>query len=57
MLPFGIFRNRQFSGANLVTLVIYAASSGALFLVPIQLQRVLGYSPLESGRGVHPVTL
>jgi MFS family permease len=57
MLPFGIFRNRQFSGANVVTLVVYGAFSGALFLLPIQLQRVLGYSPLESGAAFIPVTL
>ncbi len=57
MLPFGIFRNRQFSGGNGVTLVIYGAFSGALFLLPIQLQRVLGYSPLESGAAFIPVTL
>jgi EmrB/QacA subfamily drug resistance transporter len=57
MLPFGIFRSRQFSGANGVTLVVYGALSAAVFLLPIQLQRVLGYSPLQSGAAFVPVTV
>jgi EmrB/QacA subfamily drug resistance transporter len=34
MLPLGIFRSRQFSAANAVTFVVYAALGGLLFLVP-----------------------
>jgi EmrB/QacA subfamily drug resistance transporter len=57
MLPLGIFRSRQFSGANLATFLVYGALGGALFLVPIQLQEVLGYSPLEAGTALLPITL
>jgi EmrB/QacA subfamily drug resistance transporter len=57
MLPLSIFRSRQFSGANAVTFAVYGALGGALFLVPIQLQQVLGYSPLESGVALLPITL
>ena len=57
MLPLGIFRARQFSGTNAVTFLVYGALGGALFLVPIQLQVVLGYTPLESGMALLPVTL
>ena len=57
MLPFGIFRSRQFTGANIVTFVVYGALGGALFLVPIQLQQVLGYSPLEAGTALLPITI
>ena len=46
MLPLSLFRSRQFIGANLVTLVVYAALSGALFLVPVVLQRVSGFAPI-----------
>jgi hypothetical protein len=53
MLSLGVFRYRQFSAANLVTFVIYAVLSGGLLLMPIQLQRVLGFSPLE-GAGSTP---
>ncbi|MBO0685610.1 MAG: DHA2 family efflux MFS transporter permease subunit [Candidatus Dormibacteraeota bacterium] len=56
LLPLGLFRSRQFTGANLVTLVVYAALGGALFLLPIQLQQVAHYTPLESGVALLPVT-
>jgi MFS family permease len=36
--------------------VVYAALAGALFLLPIELQVVSGYSPLESGLALLPVT-
>jgi len=57
MLPLDLFRSRQFTGANLVTFVVYGALGGALFLLPIQLQRVLGYSPLASGVALVPITV
>ncbi|MPZ71074.1 MAG: DHA2 family efflux MFS transporter permease subunit [Actinobacteria bacterium] len=57
MLHLSLFRSRQFSGANAATLLIYAALSGAMFLVVIQLQSVLDYSPLEAGAALVPVTL
>ncbi len=57
MLPLDLFRSRQFTAANLVTFVVYGALGGALFLLPIQLQRVLGYSPLASGVALIPVTV
>ena len=40
MLPLGIFRSRQFTGANAVTFVVYGGLGGALFLLPIELQQV-----------------
>jgi EmrB/QacA subfamily drug resistance transporter len=57
MVPLGIFRSRQFSGANLVTLVVYAALSTATFLVVVHLQSDLGYSALEAGAALMPITL
>ena len=51
MLPLSIFRSRQFSAANAVTFVVYGALGGALFLVPVVLQEVCGYSALEAGDG------
>ena len=56
MLPLGVFRSRQFSGANAVTFIVYGALGGALFLLPVELQLVVGYSPLESGLALLPVT-
>jgi predicted MFS family arabinose efflux permease len=56
MLPLGIFRSRQFSAANAVTFVVYAALGGLLFLVPTVLQVVHGYSPIAAGSALLPVT-
>jgi EmrB/QacA subfamily drug resistance transporter len=57
MLPLDIFASRQFTAANLVTFVVYGALGGSLFLIPIQLQRVVGYSPLASGVALVPITV
>jgi EmrB/QacA subfamily drug resistance transporter len=57
MLPLEIFASRQFSAANAVTFVVYGALGGALFLLPVQLQVVSGYSPLEAGSALLPVTV
>jgi len=57
MLPLSVFRVRQFSVTNVVTFIVYGALGGALFLLPIQLQVVDGYSPLESGLALLPLTL
>ncbi|WP_250029041.1 MFS transporter [Paractinoplanes maris] len=56
MLPVRIFRNKAFSGANLVTFVAYAANGGVFFLFVINLQVVSGYSPLASGIALLPTT-
>jgi hypothetical protein len=56
MLPLTLFRARQFSAANAVTFVDYGALGGALFLVPIVLQEVGGYSALEAGMAMLPLT-
>lgn len=57
MLPLEIFRSMQFTAANLVTFVVYAALSGAIFLLAIQLQAVLGYTALETGFALTPITV
>jgi predicted MFS family arabinose efflux permease len=57
MLPLRLFASRQFSAANAVTFVVYAALGGLLFLVPTVLQVAHGYSPLASGTALLPVTV
>jgi len=56
MLPLGLFRNRQFAVTNAVTFVVYAGLGGVLFLLPVVLQVASGYSPLESGVALLPIT-
>ncbi|MDT7716916.1 MAG: hypothetical protein QOH09_2908 [Pseudonocardiales bacterium] len=57
MLPLTVFRSRQFSAANAVTFIVYAALGGVLFLLPIVLQQVAGYSPVQAGTALLPVTV
>lgn len=57
MLPMDIFRSRAFSGANLVTFLVYAANGGVFFLTVVNLQVVAGFSPLVSGIALLPVTV
>ncbi|WNG40498.1 MFS transporter [Archangium violaceum] len=56
MLPLGLFRSRTFSGANLTTLTVYFALGGAIFFVVLALQQEVGYSPLEAGASLLPIT-
>jgi EmrB/QacA subfamily drug resistance transporter len=56
MLPLEIFRSRQFSAANAVTFVVYAALGGVFFLLVSFLQISLGYTPIEAGAASLPVT-
>ena len=57
MLPLELFRSRNFSGANLLTLFLYAALSGVLFFFPIDLIQVQGYSATEAGAALLPLIL
>ncbi|MCW2988629.1 MAG: Transrane efflux protein [Solirubrobacterales bacterium] len=57
MLPLEIFRSRQFSAANGVTFVVYAALGGVFFLLVSFLQISLGYTPIEAGVASLPVTV
>ena len=57
LLPFRVFRSRQFTGANLVTLLVYAALGGLFFLLMPQLQGNLGYSALRAGAALLPVNV
>jgi EmrB/QacA subfamily drug resistance transporter len=56
MMPLGIFSSRQFTAANLVTFVVYAALGGVFFLLVSFLQISLGYSAIEAGAASLPVT-
>ena len=56
MLPLGVFRSREFTAANAVTFIVYGALGGLLFLVPVVLQVAHGYSPVEAGAALLPIT-
>jgi MFS family permease len=54
MLPLALFHSRNFTGANLVTFLLYAALSGVLFFFPLNLIQVQGYTPTEAGAALLP---
>jgi Na+/melibiose symporter-like transporter len=56
LVPPVLFRNRQFTAANAVTLLVYAALGVVFVLLVLQLQVVSGYSPLLAGTSLLPVT-
>ena len=56
MMPLGIFTSVQFSASNAVTFLVYAALSGFLFLLVVELQVVGGFSPLLAGAALLPMT-
>jgi EmrB/QacA subfamily drug resistance transporter len=57
MVPLRLFRSRNFSGANLLTLFLYSALSGVLFFFPLDLIQVQGYSATEAGAALLPLIL
>ena len=57
MLPLQVFGVRQFAATNAVTFIVYAALTGATFLLPVELQVVSHYSPLGSGLALLPITV
>ncbi|GAA2608976.1 MFS transporter [Dactylosporangium fulvum] len=57
MLPLSLFGSVQFTATNVVTFIVYGALGGALFLLPIQLQNVAGYTPLAAGVALLPITV
>ena len=57
MMPLSLFASAQFSAANVVTFAVYGALGGALFLLPIQLIQVSGYTPLQAGISLLPITV
>jgi EmrB/QacA subfamily drug resistance transporter len=56
IVPLDIFKSRQFSATNGVTLLIYGMLGGMFFLLPIELQQVSHYGPTAAGASLLPIT-
>ncbi len=56
MVPPIMFRSVQFTAANLVTFVVFAALGGVFFFLMVDLEVVAGFSPLLAGAALLPVT-
>ena len=57
MVPLTLFRSPTFSGANLLTLLLYGALSGVTFFLPFDLIQVQGYAPTFAGAAFVPFIL
>src|SRR5437867_9124182 len=57
MLPLALFRGRTFTGANLLTFLLYSALGGTLFFLPLNLIQVQHYSATAAGAAFLPFIL
>src|SRR5262249_6066651 len=57
MLPLELFRNRTYTGANLVMLLVALAMFGVFFFVSLYMQNILRYSPVQTGAAFLPMTV
>jgi EmrB/QacA subfamily drug resistance transporter len=57
LVPLRLFRDRTFSGTNLMTLLTYAALGAIMFVLVLDLQVSAGYGALAAGLSTLPVTV
>ena len=57
LVPLGIFRSRVLLGANLVALVLTAATTPPMLLCTLYVQQVLGFPPAQAGLVFPPFNL
>jgi EmrB/QacA subfamily drug resistance transporter len=57
MVPLSLFKSRTFSGANLLTLLLYGALGAFFFLFPMNLIQIHGYSATATGAAALPTIL
>jgi EmrB/QacA subfamily drug resistance transporter len=57
MMPLSLYRSRNFSGANALTLLLYFALGGSLYFLPFGLIRLGGYSATQAGAALLPFAL
>ncbi len=57
MLELALFRNKGFSGANAVMLLVGLAMFGIFFYVSLYVQQILGFSAIQAGASFLPWTV
>jgi EmrB/QacA subfamily drug resistance transporter len=57
MLPLSLFRARNFAIGNLTTLLFYGSLNTLSFFLVVFLQQVAGYSPLDAGLALLPMSI
>ncbi len=56
VMPLHLFGSRVFSVANAMTLLVYGALGGVMLFLVLQLQVIVGYTPLQAGLSTLPIT-
>ncbi len=54
MLPLKLFQSMNFTGANIMTLFLYAALGGVFFFIPFNLVNIQGYSTSQAAASYLP---
>ena len=57
MVPLSLFHNRCFSALNVMTFLLYGAFGGAMLLIPYVLIEAGGYSPIQAGLSLLPLSI
>src|SRR4029077_40302 len=57
MMPLSLYKSRNFSATNMLTLLLYFALGGVLYYLPFGLIRLGGYSATQAGAALLPVAL
>jgi EmrB/QacA subfamily drug resistance transporter len=57
MIPLTMFADRCFAGLNLLTFLLYSAFGASMLLIPYVLISSVGYSPVEAGFALGPISL
>lgn len=57
MLPLKLFRNKTFTGANLLTFFLYAGLFAGMLFLTLNLVQAQGYSQLQAGLTLLPFTI
>jgi predicted MFS family arabinose efflux permease len=57
MLDLSLFKNRSFTGANLVAMLVSLGMFGVFFFVSLYIQNILGWTPTQAGAAFLPMTI
>lgn len=57
ILPLRLFQNRNFTGSNILTIILYGGLGGALFMLPFHLIKVHGFSTTMAGASFLPFSV
>ena len=57
MMPLRLFGSKAFTGANLLTLFLYAGLSALMYFLPFDLIQIKGYSPTAAGAALLPFVI